>query len=118
MKISLKIEDKVNTATLINSKTTQDFISLLPLTLVMNDLFRREKYARLPRSISEEGVRTHTYEVGEVVYWPPGPDLAIFYRHDNQRIPHPDIIVIGKLDSGVEALNVPDTVKVMIKLTK
>src|SRR6266487_3777506 len=43
MKIRLKIDDKVITATLNDSKTTRDFISLLPLTLTMNDLFRREK---------------------------------------------------------------------------
>jgi len=33
MKIRLKVEDTVIAATLIDSKTTQDFISLLPLTL-------------------------------------------------------------------------------------
>src|SRR5439155_12135704 len=42
MKIRLKVEDKVMTATLIDSKTTRAFVSLLPLTLTMNDLFRRE----------------------------------------------------------------------------
>ena len=84
VKIKLKVEDTVITATLIDSKTTQDFTSLLPLTLTMNDLFRREKFAHLPRAISEEEKRTRTYEVGDVVYWPPGPDLAIYYRHDGE----------------------------------
>ena len=88
---------------MIDSKTTQDFVSLLPQTLMMNDLFRREKFAHLPRAISKEGKRTHTYEVGDVAYWPPGPDVAIFYRHDGQEIPDPGLIVIGKIDSGVEA---------------
>jgi hypothetical protein len=61
MKIRLQVEDRVITATLIDSKTTQDFISLLPLTLTMNDLFRREKYGHLARAISTEGNgRTHT----------------------------------------------------------
>ena len=80
MKIRLRIEDTVITATLIDSKTTQGFISLSPLALTMNDLFRREKFARLPRAISKEGKRTHTYEVGDVAYWPPGPDVAISKR--------------------------------------
>jgi hypothetical protein len=48
MKIRLKIDDKVITATLNDSKTTRDFVSLLPLTLTMNDLFRTEKFAHLP----------------------------------------------------------------------
>jgi hypothetical protein len=51
MKIRLRIEDTANTATLIESKTTQDFISLLPITLTMNDLFGREKYGHLPREL-------------------------------------------------------------------
>ena len=91
MKIRLKLEDRELTATLIDGKTTQDFISLLPLTLTMNDLFRREKFAHLPRAISKEGKPTHTYEVGDVAYWPPGPDVAIFYRHDGQEIPDPGL---------------------------
>ncbi len=117
MKISLKTEHRLITATLIDNETTQDFISLLPLTLTMNDLFRRETFAHLPRAISEGGKRTQTYEVGDVIYWPPGPDLAIFYRHDGQRISG-GIIVIGKIDSGVEALNVPGSVKVTVELIK
>src|SRR5712691_6132461 len=114
MKIALRIEDTVTPATLVDNKTTQDFVSLLPLTLTMNDLFRREKFAHLPRAISKEGKRTHTYEVGDVAYWPPGPDLAIFYRHDGQEIPDPGIIAIGKIESGVEVLNVPGSVKVTV----
>ncbi len=116
MKIRLKIDDKVITATLNDSKTTRDFISLLPFTLTMNDLFRREKFAHLPRAISEEGKRSHTYEVGQVVYWSPGPDVAIFYRDDGEKIPNPGIIVIGKIDSGVGALDVAGSVKVTIEL--
>src|SRR5437667_4952438 len=53
MKIRLKIADKEITATLIDSETTRDFVSLLPLKLIMNDLFGREKSGHLPRAISE-----------------------------------------------------------------
>jgi hypothetical protein len=116
MKIKIKVEDKTVTATLIDSKTTRDFVSLLPLTLTMNDLFKREKFARLPRAISEEGQRTRTYEVGEIVYWSPGPDLAVFYRHDGQAIPSPGIIVIGRIDSGVEAFNSADSVRATFEI--
>ena len=63
-------------------------------------------------AISTDGKRTHTYEAGDVAYWSPGPDVAIYYRQDNEKIPPPGIIVIGKIDSGVEALNVPGSVRV------
>jgi hypothetical protein len=79
---------------------------------------KREKFAHLPRAISTEGTRTHTYEVGDIAYWSPGPDVAIFYRHDGQEIHDPGIIVIGRIDSGVEALNVAGSVKVTVELIK
>lgn len=116
MKVSLKVGDKTLTATLIDNETTRDLVSLLPLTLTMNDLFGREKFAHLPRAIAAGGERTKTYDVGDLIYWSPGPDVAIFYRHDGQGIPDPGIIVMGKIDSGVEALNVPGSVKVTVEL--
>jgi hypothetical protein len=60
--------------------------------------------------------RTRTYEVGDVIYWSPGPDVAMYYRHDGQSILSPGIIVMGKMNSGVEALNLPGSVKVMMEL--
>lgn len=118
MKMRLQVGDHVVTASLIDSETTRDFVSLLPLTLTMNDLFGREKFAQLPRPISDGGKRMLTYEVGQVIYWSPGSDVAIFYRHDGQSLPFPGIIVIGKIDSGVEVLNVPGSVSVTIELLK
>jgi quercetin dioxygenase-like cupin family protein len=47
MKIRLRIEDKVITATLIDSKTTQDFISLLPLAfpaILRDPLTQQQKF--------------------------------------------------------------------------
>jgi hypothetical protein len=41
--------------------------------------------------------------------------VAIYYRHDGQEIPDPGIIVMGKLDAGMEALNVLGSVKVTIE---
>jgi hypothetical protein len=116
MKIRLKVGNKVLTATLADNKTARDFVSLLPLTLTMNDLFGREKFGHLPRAISEEGKRTHKYAIGDIAYWSPGPDVAIYYQQDGEKIPDPGIIAIGKIDSGVEALNVRGSVKVTMEL--
>jgi hypothetical protein len=105
-RLRITIGDKTIEATLADSDAARDFASLLPLTLAMNDLFRREKFATLPRAISEQGMRTHDYAVGTIGYWPPGPDVAIFYRQDGERIPDPGLIVLGKIKTGVEALAV------------
>ena len=114
--LRLTVNGKTIMAKLIDSQTTRDFISLLPLSLTMNDLCRREKFANLPRALSNEGKCKHTYAVGEIAYWPPGPDVAIFYRHDNENIPDPGIIAIGKIRSGIEILNARGAVKVTFEL--
>jgi quercetin dioxygenase-like cupin family protein len=116
MKITLRVNDKILTATLIDSPTARDFASLLPLTLTMKDLFDREKYARLPREISDRGERRTTYEVGQLVYWSPGPDVAIYYRQDGERIPEPGVIVIGKIDAGIDELLLKGPAKVRMEL--
>ena len=116
VKIKLTIDNKILTATLADNATARDFASLLPLTLTMNDLFGREKFGHLPRAISDKGKRTHTYEIGDIAYWSPGPDVAIYYHHDGEQIPDPGIIVIGKIDSGVAPLNVRGSVKVAMEL--
>jgi len=53
--------------------------------------------------------------VGDIGYWSPGGDVAIYYRQDGQKIPDPGIIVLGKIDAGVEALDVPGSVKVTVE---
>jgi len=90
MKIRLTLDNgKAITATLIDSETTRDFLSLLPLTLTMNDLFGREKFFHLPRAISEGGKRTRTYEVGDVIYWSPGPMSPCTIAMTGSRFPPP-----------------------------
>ena len=44
VKLRVKVADRTITATVIESETSRHFVSLLPLTLTMNDLFRREKF--------------------------------------------------------------------------
>jgi hypothetical protein len=116
VKIKLTIDNKILTATLADNATARDFASLLPLTLTMNDLFRREKFGHLPRAILDKGKRTHTYQIGDLAYWSPSHDVAVYYRQDGEKIPEPGIIVIGKIDSGVAALDVAGSVKVTMEL--
>lgn len=55
MKICLTIDDRSATATLIDSPTTRDFLSLLLLTLTLEDYAGIEKIAYLPSELSNEG---------------------------------------------------------------
>src|SRR5258707_15824644 len=113
-RVRITIGNRSIEASLADSEAARDFASLLPLTLTMNDLFRREKFASLPRAISEQGKRTHDYAVGTIGYWPPGPDVAIFYRQDGERIPGPGLIVLGKIKAGVESLAVSRVISIKI----
>jgi hypothetical protein len=118
MRIRLTIGGKQLTATLADNATANEFVALLPLSLSMKDLFGREKYAGLPKALSQPGPSKTTYEVGDIAYWSPSHDLAIYYHQDGETIPSPGIIPIAKIDDGVEAFNVKGTVKVMIELVK
>jgi hypothetical protein len=114
-RVRILVGDRAVEATLADSEAARDFASLLPLTLPMHDLFRREKFAHLPRAISENGKRVHDYAVGTIGYWPPGPDVAIFYRQDGERIPDPGLIILGRIKAGVEALNVRGAISTTIE---
>jgi hypothetical protein len=61
------------------------------------------------------GERTITPS-GPFGYWAGGPDVAIFYRHDGERIPDPGLIVLGKVKAGVEVLDVPGAIEATIEL--
>ena len=49
MKLNLNIGGKIVAATLADNATARDFVSVLPLSVSMNDLFGREKYGDLPK---------------------------------------------------------------------
>lgn len=116
LKIRLKVGDKALTATLIDSKTTRDFISLLPLTLTLEDYARTEKVSDLPKRLSIEGAPSGSDpSVGDISYYAPWGNLAIFYKDFGYSS---GLVILGKIDSGIEALNVPGSVKATIELIK
>lgn len=101
-------------AILNNSEMSRDFISLLPLDLTMKDLFCREKFANLPRSISKEGSQIQNYEVGDVGYWAPGGDITVFYRQDGQRIKE-GLYKLGKVVGDIALFDTPGSVPVKVE---
>ena len=118
MKIRISIADKVVIATVADSATARDFVSVLPLSVSMKDLFGREKYGDLPKALSENGPRKTRYEVGDIAYWSPDHQFAVYYHQDGEAIPSPGIIPIAKINAGTEAFNVRRSVKVTIELAK
>ncbi|GGJ57454.1 cyclophilin-like fold protein [Deinococcus roseus] len=111
MKIQVTIAGTSTTATLQDHPTAQDFLTLLPLTVSMKDMFAREKVLNLSRELSAEGPKTQEYQAGDIIYWPPGPNLALLYRKGDEPL-GTDIIPLGVLDSLPDTLLAPEDVQV------
>jgi hypothetical protein len=102
MDMTLSFNDTELTATLVDSETTQDFLSLLPLTLTLSDYRETEKISDLPRRLSTAGAPDgHDPEVGDITYYAPWGNLAIFYEDFDYS---PGLVKLGRIDSGIEAL--------------
>lgn len=113
MKIRLTINGKAITATLIDNATARDFVSLLPMTLMLEDYAATEKISYLPRKLSTAGAPAGIDpSVGDITYYAPWGNLAIFYRDFGYSR---GLIQLGRIDSGIETLNVPGPLKVTIE---
>ena len=113
MKIRLRAEDTVITATLIDSTTTRDFMSLLPLTLTLEDYAQTERISNLPRRLSTEGAPSGSDpSAGDIAYYAPWGNLAIFYEDFGYSN---GLVILGKIDGGIEALEMPGSVRVTIE---
>ena len=102
MKIRLHVEDTLLTATLDDSETARDFSSLLPLTLTLTDYEATEKISDLPRRLSTKGAPRGTdASVGDISYYAPWGNLALFHRSSGYAA---GLVKVGSINSGVEAL--------------
>jgi hypothetical protein len=86
-RIRIRTGDQVVTARLNNSEAARDFVSMLPLTIEMDDHLRREKTGVIPGPLSERTAGSRTYELGDLGYWRPRNTFVIFYRQDGLTIP-------------------------------
>jgi hypothetical protein len=113
MKIHLRIQDEVLSATLRDTPTARDFASMLPLTLTLQDYAKTEKVGDLPRKLKTQGSPAGADpSVGDIAYYAPWGNLALYYKDFGYS---DGLILLGKLDGGVEALAAPGSVKVTIE---
>ena len=83
-----------------------EFASHLPLSFHMTDYANREKHAHMDFSIDDSLLENITvdYEIGDIIYYPPGPTYAMYYDHDGRTIAA-GMEVIARMDqAGIEAL--------------
>ena len=116
MKLAITLADQTIHATLLDNPAAAAFAAMLPLTLPMRDLFRREKYATLPAPLPTNAPKLFRYNVGDIAYWSPSRDLAVYYLQDHETIPSPGIIPLATIDSGTDLFHRPGTVTATFRL--
>jgi hypothetical protein len=115
MKITITIGSSVLTATMYDNPTAADFISLLPLTLTLQDYAATEKVSDLPRKLTtEDAPAGYEPSVGDITFYAPWGNLAIFYKG----FPYSSgLISIGKIDGDLNILKQPGPVQASIEVS-
>lgn len=102
MKIKLTIGQDEYMATMNDSKAAKDFIALLPMTLILKDYAETEKISGLPKRLSIAGSPDGTAaSIGDIAYYAPWGNLAIFYRDFGHAS---GLIKLGNIGSGGKKL--------------
>jgi len=102
VKIHLVVDGQVVTATLSDGAAARAFLALLPLDLTLRDYAGTEKVSDLPSRLPTEGAPAgFDPDVGDITYYAPWGNLAIFYRDFGYA---KGLVRLGHIDSGVEKL--------------
>jgi hypothetical protein len=113
MKIQIAVQGKIVTATLNDSPTAKDFLSLLPMTTTLEDYMATEKITYLPRKLAKDGAPPGTAAfAGDISYYAPWGNLAIFHKDFPYSV---GLIKLGSIDTGIDALKVPGSIRVTIE---
>jgi hypothetical protein len=117
VELRLTVNETVLKATLLDSETARDFVSLLPLTLTLADYAQTEKVSDLPRRLSTAGAPEGVDpDVGDITYYAPWGNLAIFYRDFGYSS---GLVKLGTIESGVDELaRMTDDFAVTIELAE
>lgn len=101
--IQIELDGAVISATLDDNPTVRDFIARLPLTVELKDYASTEKVGFLPHKLSTQNAPPgSTPVVGDISYYAPWGNLAIFYK-DFAYSQH--LVRLGRISSGIEHLN-------------
>lgn len=114
MKLKITIGDKKAEGILYDSASSRDFAALLPITLKLDDYAQKEKVATLPKKLSlGNGPSGYKPEVGDITYYSPWGNLAIFYKAFSYA---PGLVSLGKVTNGMENFKVKESLNITIEL--
>ncbi|QHI97722.1 hypothetical protein GT347_06790 [Xylophilus rhododendri] len=115
MKIHLKFDGQVVTATLADTAAALAFIAMLPVRITLHELFGREKFGALPRPVGPAPLRSQACTAGDLICWSAGPDLAVLYGQEAYPLSG-GFHLLGRIDEGAQAFAVPGPLDVSIEL--
>ena len=117
MKLEIQVGDRTLTSTLYDNATAKDLIAQLPLTLTLTDYNGAEKIANPPKRLSTTGAPDgFEPKAGDIAYYAPWGNLAIFYRDFRHS---QNLIRLGKIDGdNLEAFQGSGEVKVTFRMDK
>lgn len=111
--IEIAASDRHWTARIKDTPAGRDFLAHLPLTLTLKDFGGNEKIADLPRPLSKEGAPDAvTPRKGDVAFYAPWGNLALFYRDGHHS---PGLILLGRIEGDVAGLADGRPIEVSIK---
>lgn len=112
-KVIMMVDGKQLTATFDDNATARDFLALLPLTLTLEDYNNTEKVSDLPKRLATEGAAQGLDpQPGDITFYAPWGNLAIFYRDFGYAR---GLVKLGQIDSGIELLKRQGAIKVTIQ---
>lgn len=101
MKLKVTVGDVVLIATLADNPTAKDFISLLPLTVKLDDYASSEKIFYPDRKLSTENAGSINALSGDITYYSPWGNIAIFYKDFGHSS---SLIRIARFDGNIDVL--------------
>ena len=112
--ITMTVGDTVITAELSDSQTTRDFLALLPRTVTLSRYGDREYYGNPGGTLSTEGEVIPDFENGDVTFYPPSGNLAIFFGNEDTSN-QSNLIRMGKITSDFSVFeNFPQTIEMQV----
>ncbi|WP_459616533.1 cyclophilin-like fold protein [Bordetella sp. 2513F-2] len=114
MEVRITIAGKALQATLEDNAAARDFIAMLPLTLDLEDYSRTEKIAQLPGRLSTAGAPAGmTPAPGDIAYYAPWGNLALFYRDFGHSR---GLVKLGRIRGDARMLEAPGPLDVRIEI--
>jgi hypothetical protein len=102
MRIHIRAGDLVVTGTLNDSVAAREFAAMLPLKLKLDDYASTEKVSDLSKRLSTEGAPAGHYpSAGDIAYYAPWGNLAIFYKDFRYSA---GLVLLGRIDAGLNVL--------------